>query len=181
MLLYEKYKKEIDKHIQNNDLFLIKSYIRDDDKDCVKPLVDINNIDFNVLREGGIITSSKNITEFNKNICRVRYSYICKFIDFTMPLKKIEHLTIVPYLCLKIQIINVIHNSMNIPEISNNNILKLYVAPQCFLLSYTDIYKSFSFLYKNIKKNKIYCQNESIDPEEYTNGYYFFEIEPYQS
>jgi hypothetical protein len=176
MLLYEEYKKEIDKHIQNNDLFLIKSYIRDDDKETIKPM-DIKLIDFDLLRNGGSIILDNKTTKFNKDICRIRYKYVCKFIDFTMPLKKIEHITIVPYLCLKIQIINVIDNCMNIPEIFNNNILKIYVAPQSFSLSYTDIYKSFSFLYKKIKKNKIY--GEIVDPFDYNNGYYFLEMELY--
>jgi hypothetical protein len=175
MFLFEIYKRRVEEHIQNNDLFCVTSYIRDDDEEAVKPMDDIRNIDFDFLRNGGVITLDGEVTDFNKDICRHRYTYICKLVDFIISFNGL-----IPYLCLKVQIVSVINNQMNVPQIFENNILTFGVLPQSFSLSKVDVSRSFSILYKEIKDNTIYGQNESISTFEPTPGYFFMEMKPYK-
>jgi hypothetical protein len=175
MILFDKYKKAIELHKKNNDLFIIKSYIRDDDINSTKAqreFVTVKNKDESLNQK---LIKKNNDYDFDKSICRHRYTYICELDNFILRDKNL-YFDIV----LSVRIKKVIDNPMNIPEIYENNILKFIIMPQYMRLSITDVAESFSMFYKKIKNNKIYCKNGKLNPFTETKGYYYMQMELYK-
>ncbi len=151
----QEYIKLCKNHIENNDLFIVKSYIFSDDEDNLKSkkykkVIVNNNIDY---------FKSESLNNFNRNICRHRYSYICEIIDLYDPDKLYE-----PFcdFLLKIKIVKVIDNPMNVPEIFENNIL--IIKQSGLVFDYPpNISVSYSIFYNNIDKdNIIECKDSEV-------------------
>lgn len=172
----EEYIKLAKHHIENKDLFIIKSYIFSDDEDNLMPKkykkINVNNnIDY---------FESDSLNNFDRSICRHRYTYICEILDFYDPDKLYE-----PYcdFFLKIKIIKVIDNPMNIPEIIENNILILTQSGLVFDYP-PNILTSYSIFYKNINKdNIIKCKDSEVESASLKDKkkYFYMEMKPYTS
>ena len=175
MILFDEYKEAIKIHKENKDLFVVKSYIRDDDINSTKVQRNFTTIKQDQ-EESLNQNKSNNDYDFNRNICRHRYTYICELNKFILSEKKGY-----PEMILSVRIKEVIDNPMNIQEIYENNILKFFIMPQYMKLSKTDLCGSFSMFYKTIKNNKIYCKNGNVNPFEGIKGFYYMEMELYKN
>ena len=172
MILFEEYKKAIELHKKNKDLFIIKSYIRDDDINSTK--IQRNFTTVKDEEESLNQNKSNNDYDFNRSICRHRYTYVCKLNNFILRDRKLYY-----DILLSVRIIKVIDNPMNVPEIYENNVLKFIISPQYMNLCETDVCDSFSMFYKKIKNNKIYCKNGKLNPFTETKGFYYMEMKLY--
>ncbi len=156
----------VKKYKENNDLFIIKSYIYNNKNICKS--IKYNKVNVN---EDIDYFTSNSINIFNRNICNHRYTYICEIIDFyDLYGNYCEY-------CLKIKIVKVIDNPMNIPEIFENNILILKNSSSNLLYP-ANIIHSYSMIYSNIDNNIIECKN--IEAFNFNHKKYFYlEIEKY--
>ena len=191
MILFEEYKKAIEIHKKNKDLFIVKSYIRDDDINSTKIQRNFTKVKDDDLDRNSVIPLGVNKVDqeqrqlenkkkynndydFNRNICRHRYTYVCKLNNFILRDRKLYY-----DILLSVRIIKVIDNPMNVPEIYENNVLKFIISPQYMNLCETDVCDSFSMFYKKIKNNKIYCKNGKLNPFTETKGFYYMEMKLY--
>ncbi len=186
MILFDEYKAEVEKHIQNKDYFLVKSLIRDDDKAIPNRIIQRITMDMkNSGSQSGRESSDKiecfstgRIDAFNKEICRHRYSYVCELIDFYNTMEDHEYSF---YFRLKVKIVKVIDNPMNIPQIKEGNIISLYNYFQNMSLSVTCIARSYSMFYKKMDdENSIYTQIEEYDDLLPSKGFFYLEMKRYE-
>ena len=173
MCFIEEYKNIVKKHKENKDLFIVKSYIFSDDEDNLKPkkfkkVIVNDNIDY---------FESDSLNNFDRSICRHRYTYICEILDFYDPYNLYcEYF-------LKIKIIKVIDNPINIPEIFENNILTLRNSSSN-LAHPPSIIDSYSMFYKKIgKDNLIKCKDSEVQSvsSKDKKKYFYMEMKPYIS
>ncbi len=174
MIVFNKYKAEVKKHIQNKDLFLVKSLIRDDDTSIPKRMMQKITMGTDNIE----CFYAGKIDNFNKSVCRHRYSYVCELIDFYDPEPELEY----PYFfCLKIKIVNVIDNPMNVPQIKENNIIRIYVSPQAMGSNPPDVAYYFSIFYKTIdNENQIYNNLGEYNHLLPSKGFFYLEMKRYE-